>query len=94
MTLKDGYRFGGFSGTPPSEPNLSPPPPPPRCVCVCVCVCVLGGGGAIIGRIAMGHSEWEYGECYFSFGENSNIFSVTPFINSKVLKKEDCHTWA
>ena len=20
MTLKDGYRFGGFSGTPPSEP--------------------------------------------------------------------------
>ena len=23
MTLKDGYRFGGFSGTPPSEPNLS-----------------------------------------------------------------------
>ena len=32
MTLKDGYRFGGFSGTPPSEPYLStpPPPPPPR----------------------------------------------------------------
>ena len=29
MTLKDGYRFGGFSGTPPSEPNLSSPPPPP-----------------------------------------------------------------
>ena len=28
MTLKDGYRFGGFSGTPPSEPNLSTPPPP------------------------------------------------------------------
>ena len=24
-----GYRFGGFSGTPPSEPNLSTPPPPP-----------------------------------------------------------------
>ena len=30
MTLKDGYGFGGFSGTPPSEPNLSTPPPPPR----------------------------------------------------------------
>ena len=31
MTLKDRYWFGGFSGTPPSEPNLStPPPPPPR----------------------------------------------------------------
>ena len=29
MTLKDGYRFGGFSGTPPLEPNLSAPPPPP-----------------------------------------------------------------
>ena len=29
MTLKDGYGFGGFSGTPPSEPNLSTPPPPP-----------------------------------------------------------------
>ena len=29
MTLKDGYRFGGFSGTPPSEPNLRYPPPPP-----------------------------------------------------------------
>ena len=28
MTLKDGYGFGGFSGTPPSEPNLSTPPPP------------------------------------------------------------------
>ena len=28
MTLKDGYRFGGFSGTPPSEPNLSTPSPP------------------------------------------------------------------
>ena len=27
MTLKDGYGFGGFSGTPPSEPNLSTPPP-------------------------------------------------------------------
>ena len=31
MTLKDRYGFGGFSGTPPSEPNLSTaPPPPPR----------------------------------------------------------------
>ena len=30
MTLKDGYRFGGFSGTPPSEPNLSTPPPRDR----------------------------------------------------------------
>ena len=30
MTLKDRYWFGGFSGTPPSEPNLSTPPPPPR----------------------------------------------------------------
>ena len=29
MTLKDRYGFGGFSGTPPSEPNLSTPPPPP-----------------------------------------------------------------
>ena len=29
MTLKDRYWFGGFSGTPPSEPNLSTPPPPP-----------------------------------------------------------------
>ena len=29
MTLKDGYGFDGFSGTPPSEPNLSTPPPPP-----------------------------------------------------------------
>ena len=29
MTLKDGYGFGGFSGTPPSEPNMSTPPPPP-----------------------------------------------------------------
>ena len=28
MTLKDRYGFGGFSGTPPSEPNLSTPPPP------------------------------------------------------------------
>ena len=28
MTLKDGYRFGSFSGTPPSEPNLSTPNPP------------------------------------------------------------------
>ena len=30
--LKDGYRFCGFSGTHPSEPNLSTPtpPPPPR----------------------------------------------------------------
>ena len=28
MTLKDRYWFGGFSGTPPSEPNLSTPPPP------------------------------------------------------------------
>ena len=27
MTLKDRYGFGGFSGTPPSEPNLSTPPP-------------------------------------------------------------------
>ena len=26
--FKDGYGFGGFSGTPPSEPNLSTPPPP------------------------------------------------------------------
>ena len=49
MTLKDGYRFCCFSGTPPSEANLSthPPPPPPRdsamcflCVCMCVCVWV------------------------------------------------------
>ena len=31
MTLKDGYRFGGFSGIPPSEPNLSTPPPPGVC---------------------------------------------------------------
>ena len=30
MTLKDRYGFGGFSGTPPSEPILSTPPPPPR----------------------------------------------------------------
>ena len=30
MTLKDGYGFGGFSGTPPSEPNLSRPTPPPQ----------------------------------------------------------------
>ena len=29
MTLKDGYGFGGFSGTPLSEPTLSTPPPPP-----------------------------------------------------------------
>ena len=29
MTLKDRYGFGGFSGTHPSEPNLSTPPPPP-----------------------------------------------------------------
>ena len=28
MTLKDRYWFGGFSGTPPSEPNLSTPPGP------------------------------------------------------------------
>ena len=27
MTLKDRYWFAGFSGTPPSEPNLSTPPP-------------------------------------------------------------------
>ena len=34
MTLKDRYGFGGFSGTPPSEPNLStPPPPPPGYLC-------------------------------------------------------------
>ena len=57
MTLKDRYGFGGFSGTPPSEPNLStpppPPPPPPRvscysrlclftsCLCICPCPPVL-----------------------------------------------------
>ena len=26
MTFKDGYGFGGFSGTLPKEPNLSTPP--------------------------------------------------------------------
>ena len=36
MTLKDGYEFGGFSGTPPSEPNLSTPPPPPRDWMTCI----------------------------------------------------------
>ena len=30
FSFKDGYGFGGFSSTPPSEPNLSTPPPPLR----------------------------------------------------------------